>query len=304
MIVFHYINIDELEQILATTSRGNQKLTLKAKHRCFLNDDHQHTFGNYLLPSCIDSIEDELGIDPQIAISELIKQKDYLKYILDTINTYNDHNQGMEFFVLSFSEDQDNIEMWRKNTNGGRGLALGFDTDMLRPEHSRFFNVISDKCTYWSDEIKKSDFRLTSDNNLYKSIRDTYKMMANPQVIESFNQIYKQDGPAAFVPQRIKDTLVSNIITTFDVFHKQDVCRNENEYRITLSPMPIDILFEKDINNDYIPFANVPFPVEALKMIMIGQKCGRNAYGMVKSMLLQKGISHDIKILNSTLQCL
>lgn len=304
MIVFHYINIDELEQVLAATSRGNKRLTLKAQHRCFLNDDHQHTFGNYLLPSCIDSIEDELGIDPQIAISELIKQKDYLKYILDSVNTYNDHNQRMEIFVLSFSEDQDNIEMWRKATNCGRGLALGFDTDNLHPEQSRFFNVFSEKCTYWSDEIKKSDFRLTSDNNLYKSIRDTYKMMANPQVIESFNQIYRQDGPIASVPQRIKDTLVSNIITTYDVFHKQDVCRNEKEYRISLSPMPTDIFFEKDANNDYIPFANVSFPVDALRMIMIGQKCGRNTYGMVKSLLLQKGISHDIKILNSTLQSL
>lgn len=302
MIVFHYINIDHLESILAATSRGNQRLILKAKHRCYLNDDTQRTFGRYLLPSCIENIENELGIDPQMAVTPLIKQKDYLQYVLDSVNTYDDHRQGMDSFVLSFSEDQDNAELWCKSVHGGRGVALGFDTDKLHPDYERFVNVFSEKCHYWSDDIKVFDFHLATDSKLYASIRETYKMIFNPQVIETFKKIYSLKSPATMVPQRIKDTLVMNLITTFDIFHKQDVWRNEKEFRISLSPMPTDILFIKDESGDYIPYANVSFPVAALRMIVIGPKNGKNAYGMIKSLLLRKGVSQDVTVLNSTLQ--
>lgn len=301
MIAFHYTDIDNLEQIFSVTSRANQRLVLKAKHRCFLNDDAQRTFGRFLLPRCLEAIETELGVELQNAVAPLFNQPGYLEYILDTVNSYDDHRQGMESFVLSFSEDQDNAELWRKNAHGGRGVALGFDTDKLQPDYERFVNVFSDKCTYWSDAIKDANFRLDANSKLYADIRETYKMMTNPKVLDSFQMLYSQEGPAGMAPQRIKDTLVSNIITTYDVFHKQDVWRNEKEYRMTLSPTPIDIQFVKDDNGDYIPYANVALPVTSLRMIVIGPKCGRNAYGMVKSLLMQRGVSQDVTVLNSAL---
>jgi len=302
MIVFHYTDIDNLDQIPSSTSRGNQRLMLKAKHRCFLNDDGQRTFGRYILPSCIASIEEELHVDPQMAVAPLFQQPGYLDSILQGINVYDDHRQGLDSFVLSFSEDQDNPELWNKSGNGGRGVALGFDTDKLQPNHERFFNVFKEKCTYWSEDIKKPDFKLDAASTLYASIREAYKMITDKRVIDSFTTIYGQESSAAVVLQRIKDTLVQNIITTFDVFNKQDVWRNEKEYRISLNPMPVDIEFLKDSNGDYIPHANVQFPVEALRMLVIGPKCGKNAYGMVKSLFMQKGIMQDIKVLDSAIQ--
>lgn len=301
MIVFHYIDIDELERVFAVTSHGNQRLVLKARHRCTLEDDMQRTFGNYLLPSCIEPIENELGVEPQMAVSPLVKQAAYLKYILDSINTFDDHRQGVENFVLSFSEDQDNSELWHRNAHGGRGVALGFDTDRLQPDFNRFMNVYSKKCTYWPDDIKSLSFHLAQDNELYASIREMYKMMSDPRVVESFKTIYSQDGSATHVPQRLKDTLVSNIVTSFDLFHKQDVWRNEKEYRISLSTTSFDVQFEKDESGDFAPYADVAFPVDALRMIVIGPKSGRNAYGMVRSLLTRKGVSQNVKLLESRL---
>lgn len=124
-------------------------------------------------------------------------------------------------------------------------------------------------------------------------------MMSDPHVIESFSVIYGQENPQTQILQRIKDTLVSNIITTFDVFNKQHTYRNEKEYRMSLGAMPVEIEFVKVPEGDYIPFANVAIPVEALRMMVIGPKCGKNAYGMIKSLLMQKGISQDITIINS-----
>lgn len=302
MIVFHYTDIDNFAGILSATSRGNQRLVLKAKHRCFLNDDAQCTFGRYLLPSCIAAIEDELHVDPKMAVAPLLKQPDYIDFILEGINTYDDHKQGIDSFVLSFSEDQDNTELWEKRGNGGRGIALGFDTDKLQPDYERFFNVFKKKCTYWPEDIKKPGFKLDPASALYVSIRETYKMMTDTRVIDSFTTIYGQESPAAVVPQRIKDTLVQNIITTFDVFNKQDVWRNEKEYRIALSPMPVDIEFLKDNNGDYIPYANVQLPVASLRMLVIGPQCGKFAYGMVKSLFMQRGVAQDIKILESSVR--
>lgn len=302
MIVFHYTDIDNLASILSITSRGNQRLVLKAKHRCFLNDDAQHTFGRYILPSCIEAIEDELHVDPKMAVAPLLLQPDYLDLILHRINTYDDHKQGLDSFVLSFSEDQDNTELWAKLGNGGRGIALGFDTDKLQPDYDRFVNVFKNKCTYWSKEIKKPDFKLDPTSTLYSSILETYTMMTDTRVIDSFTAIYEKESPAALVTQRIKNTLVQNIITTFDIFNKQDVWRNEKEYRIALSPMPVDIEFLKDNNGDYIPYSNVQFPIAALRMLVIGPQCGRNSYGMVKSLLLQRGVTQDIQVLESSVR--
>lgn len=299
MIVFHYTDIENLDQILSTTSKGNQHLVLKAKHRCYLQDDSQRTFGRYLLPSCIEAIEADLEIEPVMTVSSLIKDPQYIQYILDSVNTYNDHRQGIESFVLSFSEDQDNVELWEKSGNAGRGVALGFDTDKLQPDYKRFVNVFSDRCTYWSDQIKDRDYRLDKNSKLYAGIKRVYQMMSDPRVIESFSVIYGQENPQTQILQRIKDTLVSNIITTFDVFNKQHTYRNEKEYRMSLGAMPVEIEFVKDPEGDYIPFANVAIPVAALRMMVIGRKCGKNAYGMIKSLLMQKGISQDISIINS-----
>lgn len=302
MIVFHYTDIDNLVEILSLTNRSNQRLVLRAKHRCYLNDDAQRTFGRYILPSCIESIEEDLHIDPQMAVAPLFKQAGYIDSILYGVNTFDDHHQGINSFVLSFSEDQDNVELWEKRGNGGRGIALGFDTDKLFLDHERFVNILKQKCIYWSDEIKQPGFSLAHDTSLYSSILETYKMVSDPRVLDAFKKLYGQNGPTVYVTQQIKDTLVENLITTFDVFNKQDVWRNEKEYRVSLSPLPLNLEFVKDNNGDYIPFTSVPISVEALRMIVIGPKCGKNAYGMVKAVLSNKGISQEVNVINSAIR--
>lgn len=298
MIVFYYTDIDNLESIFADTTRSNQRLALKAIHRAYLNDDLQRTFGRYLLPSCIQDIETELNVDPQMSVAPLLKDSRYVSFILDSVNTFDDHRQALESFIVSFFEDQDNIDLWRRNGNGGRGIALGFDTDKLKPDYERFSNVFKDKCSYWSDDIKKDGFKLDHSSKLYTSIKETYKLMTDPRVLDAFKSIFGQETPGS-LPQRIKDTLVSNIITTFDLFNKQDVWRNEKEYRIALSPVPLDVSFYKDGEGDYIPYISVLLPVDALRMLTIGPKCGKNSYGMVKSVFMRKGVMHDVRIMNS-----
>ena len=66
--------------------------------------------------------------------------------------------------------------------------------------------------------------------------------------------------------------------------------------------MPVDVEFVKDENGDYFPYANVTFPVSALRMIVAGPKVGKNAYGMIKSLFLRKGVSQDVVVLYSAVK--
>lgn len=56
---------------------------------------------------------------------------------------------------------------------------------------------------------------------------------------------------------------------------------------------------KKSNNGDYLPYTYVDVPIEALKIIMIGPKCGRNAYGMIQHMLRERQIRQSVQVLDS-----
>jgi hypothetical protein len=299
MIVYHYTDIDNLDSILFSTSKSHQRLNLWAKHHSFLTDDPQRIFGRYLLPSCIESIEEELEVESQFAITPLLKDIGYLNFINESALHYDDHSLDLAKYVISFSEDQDNLDLWLRNGNSGKGIAIGFDTNKLCLDSERLFNVFANNCTYWSDEIKSTGYKLNTQSQLYKNIKETYQKLSEPKILDALKVIHTQDGPSTAILQRIKNTLITNLIATYDVFHKQDIWQSEREYRLSLNSLPIDVEYHKDEEGGYIPFANVSIPVTALRMIIIGPKCGKNAFGMIKSLLQRKGISHEVFILNS-----
>lgn len=302
MIVFYYTDLDNLETILASANGANSQVTLTAKHRCYLADDQKMIFGRYLLPGCIEEIENELGIDSQLALTPLVKGPEYMKYILSSTDVFDDRRTGLETFVLTFSEDQDNKEIWMREGSAGRGVAIGFDTDKLAPDYMNLFNVFSGRCSYWSDEVMDPQFRLNPDSELYSSVRDCYKLMSKPEVISSFKEIYRQSLPDASFNQRMADTLVSNLITRFSPFNKYDTMRCEREYRISVSIAPNQIRYIKDAEGDYIPVADLVLPADSLRMMVLGSRSPRNSYGMIRSLLTRKGFRQDIPILQSAVR--
>lgn len=302
MIVFYYTDIDNLETILASTNGANAQVTLTAKHRCYLADDPRMIFGRYLLPACIEDIEKELGIDSKLALTPLVKDPEYMKYILSSTDVFDDRRTGLETFVLTFSEDQDNKEIWMREGSSGRGIAIGFDTDKLIPDYINIFNVFSGRCSYWSDEVMEPQFRLSPNSELYSLIRDNYRLMNKPEVINSFKEIYGRSLPDGNFNQRMAATLVSNLITRFSPFNKYDTMRCEREYRISVSIAPNQICYIKDAEGDYIPVADLILPADSLRMMVLGSRSPRNSYGMIRSLLIRKGFRQDIPILQSAVR--
>lgn len=68
---------------------------------------------------------------------------------------------------------------------------------------------------------------------------------------------------------------------------------------MSVSTVGNEIHFKKAINGDIIPYSYVDFPIETLKIIMIGPKCGRNAYGMIQSLLCEHQIRQMVQVLDS-----
>lgn len=86
----------------------------------------------------------------------------------------------------------------------------------------------------------------------------------------------------------------------FDLFHKRDDGLGEKEHRIMLSTISQEVRYRKNDAGDYIPYFGIEFPFDTLKIIMIGPKCGKNAYGMIQSLMSERRIKQQVQVLNST----
>lgn len=299
MIIYLYTDIDNLEQILNESAQGQPILRIEAKHRSLLSDDPHNIFSRYILPSCIADIENVLGVKPEDTIGKLLGISPLMDAMLEAIKSFNDREVGLAQFVTSFYEDIDQFDLWSRYAEKGNGVSIGLDTDLLQKPFGQVFNFNLQKCNYWPKDIEGCGFHLDNSSQLYRDIEETYKSMSDSRVIESFRTIYSQESPDAIVNQRIKENLLYGLITTFDLFQKTEEWSNEKEHRMTVSAARNEIHFKKGNNGDYLPYTYVDFPIKTLKIIMIGPKCGRNAYGMIQSLLYKRRIRQAVQVLDS-----
>lgn len=299
MIIYLYTDIDNLEKILSVSPQGQPILRIEAKHRSLLSDDPHSIFGRYILPSCIAEIENDLGVKSEDSIEPLLGINPMMDEMLESINSFNDREVGIAQFVTSFYEDIDQFDLWMRYAEKGNGVSIGLDTDQLQKPFGQVFNFNLQKCNYWPKDIEGCGSHIDNRSQLYKDIKETYRSMSDSRVIESFRKICSQESPDAIVNQRIKENLLYGLITTFDLFQKSEEWSDEKEHRMTVGAIGAEIHFKKNSNGDYLPLTYVDFPIEALKIIMIGPKCGRNAYGMIQSLLFERQIRQSVQVLDS-----
>lgn len=299
MILYYYTDIDSLERILAYLPMGKPCIRLEASHRSALTDDPQNIFGNYLLPRCLQSIEDDLGVKTEDSLLPLINNRQFMEAVYLSNKTFDDRGKALSQFVVSFYESMDQLDLWNRYAKGSNGISIGFDTDLLKKPFGQVFNYSMRKCLYWSCDILKNGYWIAQDNPLYEEVKTMYATMTDSRITESFKRVYSQDVPDAVVTRQIKETLLRNLIMAFDLFQKSGEWRDQNEHRMTISTVGAGIHYHKDDNGDYVPFTYLEFPIDALKIIMIGPMCGRYSYGMVRSLLFERGISQPVQVLNS-----
>lgn len=149
--LYHYTSIEALNAIINSIDRDGEFFTLRATHASYLNDLTEGA----LLPETFR----QLGV------------KDFLLQLLPTMEGYP--------FVLSLSQLENDLNMWRCYANEGCGVTLGIDYEKL----SEAFPQQLKQCSYVdaeklfdkynTPEVKKA----IEDKNLIplaKLLRDIY----------------------------------------------------------------------------------------------------------------------------------
>lgn len=299
MILYYYSDIDKLDRIVTTNNQGVACVKIRFKHRSSLNDDSCKIFGCYVLPRCVAQIENELGVDGNDSLMPLFKDEVFMESVLRASKAFDDKSTGLSQFVVSLYEDIDNLDLWFRYGGGGRGISVGLDTEKLKLPFGPVFNSLIRECIYWPKGISNNAFLVEVAPALYGDIKEVYQSTTDSRVKESFKKLCTHDIPEIVVNRRIKETLLHNLINTFDLFNKYDDWKGEKEHRMTASVMGNEISYEENAHGDYCPFIEVEFPIDALKLIMIGPKGGKNSYGMVRSHLYKQQVKEKIQVLQS-----
>lgn len=277
MIAYHYTNIDNLDKIITKDGNGNPILNFRATNCKFLNDQYENTLGLIILEKCLKTIEEELNVPQKEMVSPLLlKNREKIKQDLKSFHP----NIGTDNYIISMSLDSDSLIMWSMYGNKGDGVAIGLDVEVLE-EHFNDCEVqgISGKCTYWSDDMIEQLTDTSSD--VYNNVKSIYQQQISPNIKAMRLEICNYSGNDA------KDSLLHYLLSYYSTHHKHDNWKNEHEYRCSCYSSFENAKFQKDFRGDYIPFIDVSLPISALKEIMIGPKCGKNAYWMALSLLVR-----------------
>lgn len=209
-IIYHYTNLNALISILS-----NDEILLWATNVSYLNDPNEILEG-------IDTV-----------------QKIWSKPIHP--------GSFRNYYVSSFSKDQDSLVMWSQYASKGNGCALGFDRDIITPSFLFMVN-----CTYGIEETSKS---LSDILNLTQK-----------------GHFVVLDGPPLSKEQIIefKNTNDTNILIQTCLSAKNISYRHENEFRgVIYEDNTSNIRFRQTLNF-IAPYTIVKIPKHALKQIVIG----------------------------------
>jgi len=233
MILYHYTSIDTLLKIVDNIE--NDKICLRATHAKFFNDPHEYDLAISLLMSSMIKYEKQKSIKDKL--SKNINKKLFSKI-------------GQIFgnpFILSFSENQDDLTMWRSYGSDGKGVAIGFDKEMLL-EYSDSKNTINTnliKCKYEQKEIM--DALVKYWDNFYDKISVSYDKKIG---FNDFSFIF--------------------IMTHFSFSFKRYEYNLEKEWRLCKNDWDSNSVKFRESEGIIIPYVNHLLPKEIVKEIVVG----------------------------------
>ena len=158
-ILFHYTSVETFLKILDNCN--NQKVCFWATHAKFFNDPHEYKLAISLLKQSMIKYEKEKNITEKKSVN--FNYKSLLRL---------GHMFGAPF-LLSLSENPDDLTMWRTYGSDGNGIAIGIDTKMLfdysedknvnntklLPCQYKKSSIIKGLTTYWELLYDKIDFK-------------------------------------------------------------------------------------------------------------------------------------------------
>lgn len=156
------------------------------------------------------------------------------------------------YYLSSFCQTSDTLQMWGMYAANGAGCALGFDFTHLQNAYG-----MSIKCTYGEQEIDSS-FK-----NFINLNRNGHLVHMGPNHEEEQKRIDQNK-------KQIQDEMENNLIITNCLGAKNIAYQNEQERRCVIYANNPRVVQHKVKNGIIVPFVEVHIPKEALKEVVIG----------------------------------
>ena len=236
-LLYHYTSIDNLYNILKPNEEG--LISIRATHASFMNDPLEYNYAISVIKDSMIKYEDKNNIKERKSTHFFSGETDFFTSIA--------FGSG-EPFILSFSEQQNDLSMWRAYGKDGTGVSIGFDFDELNKyaNKSSIGKLIGFvKCAY----DKEATFEAMIE--IWGEIYDNFLIYDNRPALKLSNSL-----------------LPWIIIIKLCFMAKQNFYKTEKEWRLcTSNSKDYEI---KVRNNILVPFIKHLFPKEIIKQIVIG----------------------------------
>lgn len=269
-MVYHYTTINVLNDIINNYRESEDKnhFVLWASSAYAMNDSSEMLYGWEVTSRSFLQYEESNNVSPKRSLSVFMKQ------IIDSdvANVFYQHFYREELtpFVLSFSENRDNLPMWSMYGEKGMGVCLCFDKERLSVVDEQFIAMPLLNVLYVNQ----------SDNN-----ENASKILG--EVIANQYIDYLGKKRTTF---RDKVLAISPALAIISAYIKDFTFKYENEMRIPIRAVDIhkSVHFRTSTYGNIIPFIKVPIPIKSLKEIIIGP--------CVQSDSIKRGLLLDMSI--------
>ena len=287
--VYHYTSLETFFKL--TDGIKDNHFIFYATRILELNDKSELIYGFRKFWKLLPDIEKELKIDnDEYKLSKLSEnestQKDGLPQLI-----YNGLANSRHIpFVISFSNDKDNLPMWNMYANNGYGVALGFKMQFCFSNRISPNNSLIDLTAY--DPLKPITLKMSYGNiskssNIYRFAKILYSnYYSKVQGINDIKEILKKQLD-----------LIEELGIAASVLLKHPSFSFEKESRYYCKVLDTDsINFRINARGNFIPFVEVPIPISMFKKIVIGPcRDINNIEDIISIRLKQKGLE-GIKI--------
>lgn len=231
-ILYHYTSINTLLKILDTKENG--KLCVWATHAKYFNDPYEYNLAISLLKRSMYQYEKDNSIENK-------KSKNFNKKAISSFGIMAGYP-----FILSLSENADDLTMWRTYGANGMGVAIGFDKKMLQDysESEKVKNTRLLRCEYRENAVLKGLTRYWS------AVYDGIDFKEGKTTISSFRFVFD----------------ISNFCFSF----KKSEYKNEKEWRLCKNEMDSSKIFFLERGGLLVPYLKHIFPSEIIKRIIVG----------------------------------
>lgn len=251
-ILYHYTSVDALFRgiIVKNEPEPGKEICLWATNCRYVNDPEELSVGIQLANKVLDFSFDE-------PIQKNCEQKGNKKQLKD------------EAYIVSFSSAIDCLPMWGMYGQKGHGLALGFDTEIIKAS----FSDLLLKCIYVNQE-------------------DNAQLINVQSELDVFKNLWRQDdGSEEYF------NIFFFVYMILWICGKHSAYEYEQEVRWFLtSPRPIKYRLK---NNLIVPYIELYLPKSALKEIWIGPTNDMNMASRSMRTYLDHMGFHEVEIKQS-----